>query len=238
LSQPEQLVQENAAWARKIGFNEAKKLTRFPGASLWFDDVVGGALEGLWQAAQSWDGRETFQGWAFIRVQGGARDAWRRLSSCRAADDYKPSVCYLDDLVAGSLRKHQAKNPSEIWYVGHPEASFATPFDEIADTQETLLKEVISQLPTKEAECLTLALEGYQYWEIATMWHRTEARVTQVMRLALNDARLLLGKPPIPKRVGNYSYSKKVGGSRKGISNGSGQPPKPRQGTRAYSYPS
>ena len=57
-----QLVQENAAWARRIGFNEAKKLTRFPEASLWFDDVVGGALEGLWQAAQSWDGRGTFRG--------------------------------------------------------------------------------------------------------------------------------------------------------------------------------
>lgn len=42
------------------------------------DDCRQDALVGLWQAAQRWDGRGTFDGWAVVRVRGAVIDGLRQ----------------------------------------------------------------------------------------------------------------------------------------------------------------
>lgn len=142
------------------------------------DDMHQEGLIGLWQAAERWDGRGTFRGWASVRVRGAMRD-WSRRQHPRgvAAARRKEPV-----LMCVSLDRTFRED-------GEPMiASLASTHD--VETEATA-HIIFDELPDKERFLVAARLSGYVGSEIASVWGVTEQAVSaRKIRLA----RRLLGE--------------------------------------------
>lgn len=128
----------------------------YAGSDLWRDMRQEGLI-GLWQAAQRWDGRGWFRGWASVRVRGAMRDWARRqhpLGVAAARRKEPVPICvsldmtYRDDgepMVASLASTHDVETEAVAHLI----------FEELADKEKFLVE---------------ARLSGYVGGEIARAW--------------------------------------------------------------------
>jgi len=212
VDQVNELFEQNIDWARQLGRRVVRALPLQYEGNMWSDDVEEAALEGLWQAAQRWDGRGNFQGFASIRVTGAARDLHRELAKTR-----RKSVVPIASLAATSAHSTALIAQKYPWLgLDHwePEFNYPNPDPDPKDQLLERLSRASQYLPDGERRYVDLSLQGYSYEEIAAMWPRVygkrqgvnHSRICQIAKAAHNHLRELLDLPIVPTRQGDYGH--------------------------------
>jgi RNA polymerase sigma factor (sigma-70 family) len=201
------LIRDNATWARNIGRSVLAKIPPNQEKNLWEDDVLAGALFGLWQAAERWNGVGLFRGWAFQRVQGAAWDAHRKLVGRKWET---PRTQPFSDFMTHRGEWLSEMHPELDLQGWIPEMNWVQPEPDPCYYLMNDLEKATQHLTGRERQFADLTLAGYSYTEIAKELHRTYSRVCQIAVKAEDQLREILELPPRPH--GNRS-----GGPRPGI---------------------
>ena len=129
------------------------------------EDMYQEGLIGLWQAAQRWDGRGWFRGWAFVRVRGAMRDWARKQHPLGVAAARRKELA----LVPVSLDRSFVED-------GEPMiASLATTHDV---EREAIAHLVFDELSSEDRFLAEARLSGYVGSEIARAWGVSESTVS------------------------------------------------------------
>jgi RNA polymerase sigma factor (sigma-70 family) len=201
------LIQDNATWARNVGKSVLAKIPYNQEKNFWEDDVLAGALFGLWQAAERWSGVGNFQGWAYYRVKGAAWDAHRKVVPRKWEIPKTQSITDYMEHRGQFLSQIRPELELDGWV---PEMNLAEPEPDPTYYLMNTLEEAVQGLTGRERQYADLTLAGYSYYEIAKKWNRTPSRVCQIAVKAEDQLREILELPPRP-------HGNRLGGPRPGI---------------------
>lgn len=187
-----ELTASDLARTRQIARGAARRL----GRPELRDDFEGAAMEGLAQAARSWNGTGNFWAWAGRRIFGAIRDEYRRFD--HLTRDHRKAIT--DGEEKETLAPISAPIPVETLI---RDTEGLTWMDRIRDPEPTPDESVVADgwvasvlrlLPRREAEIIALLdIGGFTVVEVAESYGVSQGRISQLRHRAYKQLRPLLG---------------------------------------------
>lgn len=133
------------------------------------DDCHQDALVGLWQAAQRWDGRGSFDGWAVVRVRGAVIDGLRQRGG-------RPGRGW------GSDRPLSLDHPA---HTGEPQDPATGPERAVEARDELArVKAAVGSLSARQRDLVAGAVDGVPAAATARMWGVTGSAASRDLAIA------------------------------------------------------